>query len=463
MIYLFISLFCKNEHDTNFIESMLLLLAVAFEMAIGFFLGAGICIGIEYILPSHYVSDIVTIVVLLGAMFLPFYLDFKLGPMLEDFFEGLSSRKNKRAADKKKAQEEALLRKKKKKNEFPGIIAYFEKELEKNKNIRELKKMTFLPYVFANGEKARYIKLSEDEKWVKIHGKYYPLDLISRYDPKENSIYAIDSTAVELPFYVKYLSISKELTAFFKERGSQDSVSPYISKAYFEGELKRSKGKLKNMDWAELRYKWEESMAGFDHRYNRSNANQLMFRPLTEEGEVNRQFMETVLSEEEIQSVVKAIRKGKIDISEYTDFVAYKNEFVVCNGVMLMKFLKYPDNRRGIDFLFECLNDVDEAYFKPAVEILSKLPRKELEGRIEERVAKAHQSGDAMRLAGLLYLAREMKYKIKYVQDLKAGLITVEHDNKDMLLEDENGNIRFAPEEVSEYGEKEAVAFQVMK
>jgi hypothetical protein len=58
-----------------------------------------------------------------------------------------------------------------------------------------------------------------------------------------------------------------------------------------------------------------------------------------------------------------------------------------------------------------------------------------------------------------MYLAKEIGYEIQFVKKLKeqlAGSATVP-----MTEVDENGIVRFAPEEDEQYMKKEAVAFKV--
>ena len=48
-----------------------------------------------------------------------------------------------------------------------------------------------------------------------------------------------------------------------------------------------------------------------------------------------------------------------------------------------------------------------------AVKVLCEFPREELTEKIEEDVQKAYESYDVVRLAGLMYMAKEIDYEIK--------------------------------------------------
>lgn len=79
-----------------------------------------------------------------------------------------------------------------------------------------------------------------------------------------------------------------------------------------------------------------------------------------------------MLSDCSIHEIAESVRSGKDSLSNFLNFNDYLNEFSVCNGIEILKVLGYPENAQGIDFLFMCLGDVDEAYFTYAVELLKK-------------------------------------------------------------------------------------------
>ena len=97
----------------------------------------------------------------------------------------------------------------------------------------------------------------------------------------------------------------------------------------------------------------------------------------------------------------------------------YKTDQSVCNAIELLKLLRYPQNLEGCDFLLDCLRDVDEPCFFMAADLLKTYPHKLLEEKIEEYAAKAHENGDVEKFGGLLYLAKELDYEIKYVEKMK--------------------------------------------
>ena len=89
-------------------------------------------------------------------------------------------------------------------------------------------------------------------------------------------------------------------------------------------------------------------------------------------------------------------------------------------SVELLKKIGQPKNLEGCDFLFDCLGNIDEPYFYMAVGLLKTYPRRMREEKMEEYAKASHESGDVEKFGGLLYLAKELKYNIKYVEKMKA-------------------------------------------
>jgi hypothetical protein len=80
--------------------------------------------------------------------------------------------------------------------------------------------------------------------------------------------------------------------------------------------------------------------------------------------------------------------------------------------VRLLRELGYPRNKAGVDFLFDCIKDIQKPYFEDAIEALSLFPRDELIELIEMHVTKAHEEGDVLFGAGLIYLSGKINYEI---------------------------------------------------
>ncbi|MCR5670860.1 MAG: hypothetical protein K6G10_07640 [Butyrivibrio sp.] len=276
----------------------------------------------------------------------------------------------------------------------------------------------FSPFTDEKGKELKHILISEDQKWVNILGGYIPMDLLCGYNEKKNCIYTIDGAIIELPFKAKLPHIKKELRSFFETRGMYYKVMPAISVQSFE-ELIGKDGSLSKADWSKVRYEWEKTILRNEKNFN--NLELKRFSPYSmktkdDDGEI---FFERVLTTNELKRTSKAVRRKYVDIEDFLVFDKFKNEYSVCNGIELIKMVNYPQKRVGIDFLFECLRDIDEAYFMPAVELIKEYPTDIVYKKMEEYVQKAYESGDVMRLAGILFLSKRMGHETEYIKQKK--------------------------------------------
>ncbi|SDB49140.1 hypothetical protein [Butyrivibrio sp. INlla16] len=262
---------------------------------------------------------------------------------------------------------------------------------------------SFHPFIRPNGKKSGIIRVSEDDKWVCIFGAYYPIDLICGYNKTKNEIYAIDGTIIKLPIRCKLRSAGTGIEEFFEDRGFYYKSMPGKAEVRFEAALDRPRKDLSRADWGMVRYQWEKAIAGSSNK----------------DGKIGDDFFERVLTDAEIARVVRAIGKGEVSLSYYTDFEKYQNEFSVCNGIRLISVIGKQAKYDEMDFLFRCLEDVDETYFLMAVEVLKKSPRTKVQEKLEEKARIAYEEYDVQELGGLLYLAKVIGYDIQYVKKIK--------------------------------------------
>ena len=275
---------------------------------------------------------------------------------------------------------------------------------------------SFSPFTDEKGKELKHIFISEDQKWANILGGYIPMDLLCGYNEKKNCIYTIDGAIINLPVRAKLPHIKKELRSFFETRGMYYKVMPAISVQSFE-ELIGKDGSLSKADWSKVRYEWEKTILRNEKNFN--NLELKKFSPYAIKDDDGEIFFERVLTTNELKRTSKAVRRKHVDIEDFLVFDKFKNEYSVCNGIELIKMVNYPQKRVGIDFLFECLRDIDEAYFMPAVELIKEYPTDMVYKKMEEYVKKAYESGDVMRLAGILFLSKRMGHETEYIKQKK--------------------------------------------
>jgi hypothetical protein len=276
--------------------------------------------------------------------------------------------------------------------------------------------VNFVQYVREDGNTSSNILVSEDDKWVCILGGYIPLDLLCGYNEETNMLYTIDGAMIKLPRRARFPWVRRELKDFFEARGQYYTAMPNFGKYTLENSLGKDKG-LSKADWARVRYKWEKEVLKRNPNRNRLGIDS--FEPVAEDGGAGRVFFERVLTEAEIKRAAKAVRKKEVKLSDFLVFEKYKNEFSVCNGVELLRMMDSTRRLEGIDFLFDCLGDVDEAYFMGAAELLKEYPPKLVHRKMEDRAKQAYENKDALKLAGILFLSKRINYETEFIKQKK--------------------------------------------
>ena len=289
---------------------------------------------------------------------------------------------------------------------FPDAMAYIKKE-------------KFVPFINQHGKINNNLKISDDDKWVCICGGYLPIDLICGYNKEKNEIYAIDGTTIKLPFRVKLNKMGDDIEEFFAERGTYFTEMPENADEEFDAALKRPSYELSRADWGKVRYLWEKLIASNSKNREKNKAATAKYVPVSDRGNLNKEIFGRVLTDAELERAAGAVRGQRVALSRYMNFKDYKNEYSVCNGIRLLKSLKSPMNFEGIDFLFDCLNDVDEAYFQMAVDLLKTFPEELVAKELEKHAKLAYERYDVMKLGGLLYMAKAISYDIEYIKKLK--------------------------------------------
>ena len=98
-----------------------------------------------------------------------------------------------------------------------GITPHLERYIELPERIRVISEKKFRPYRHNTYGRVSYIRVSEDDKWVKILGKYFPLDLICGYNNETNELFFIDGYVVKLPPKAMTGRLNKCIEDFFDE------------------------------------------------------------------------------------------------------------------------------------------------------------------------------------------------------------------------------------------------------
>lgn len=385
--------------------------------ALGFIASFIVCMFIESLLPSKHMSDLAVTLIM---------LPMSIAPMIWMMLPVKKPVKKEKLPAEAKAQARRAKRRRifarirKKAGEVTTRMPYFGSMFSRSQILDSIKKETFHPYTAPDGSKRGFVRVSESDKWVMILGRYIPVDLIYGYNKEENVLYTIDGNSIQLPALARSYHIAADIESFFEERGMYYKEAPAYTARNFRSVIAKHGNDLSTADWGRVRYQWEKNIARSAHPDTVVKNGK--FKATIEKNQINPEIYERVLSDSELHIMYNAALCNNVPLEQITDFASYMNEFCVCNGVKVLEMLKYPKNSAGMDFLFECLGDLDEAYFSLAVTVLSKFPRDILMQEIEKRARLYHEAEDALRLAGILFLAKEIKYDIKYVEAVKEGV-----------------------------------------
>lgn len=392
-------------------------LAMLALTALGFIMSFIVCIFIESLLPGRHISDLAVTLIMLPMSSAP--MIWMLLPVRKPVQKVNVTRRDK--ARERKAKRRRLFTKiRKRAVEVHSRMPYFGSMFRRSQILDNIKNEKFFPYKAPDGRKRGFVRVSESDKWVMILGRYIPVDLIYGYNRDENVLYTIDGNSIQLPAIARFSVIADDIENFFEERGMYYKEAPAYTAKNFKSVIARHGNDLRTADWGRVRYQWEKNIARSAHPGTGVKSGK--FRPMPEQGRINPEIYERVLSDSELNSMYNAVLCHNVPMEQITDFGAYMNEFCICNGVRVLDMLKYPKNSAGMDFLFECLGDLDEAYFSLAVSVLSRFPKYILAEEIEKRAQLYRESEDALKLAGILFLAKEIKYDIKYVEAVRNEL-----------------------------------------
>ena len=283
----------------------------------------------------------------------------------------------------------------------------------------------FKPYVTKNGDIIRDFKVSDSGRWFCISGMYYPSYLVFDYDASASIITMIDGAQIDagdwkyepqiVSALYEYLSSDRTFRidhAYHVRINTEDCERAF--KRCFEG----SYDELATADWDKIRYLWERELSGLEvTALNRTNLKNHV-KAIQNADTAKEAILTRVVMDSEIQLIAKAILNGSIkDISDWFKLESYKDDMCVCNGVKLLKEIGYPASKPGTQFLFDCLRDIQKPYFEDAVIALERYPYDELTAIIESHVETAHNTGDVLWGAGLIYLSKRIGYRISLEED----------------------------------------------
>ena len=301
-------------------------------------------------------------------------------------------------------------------------VPYWGNRFGRQKTIDLLDAEKFEPYVMNDGTICKWLQVSRSGRWFCVAGHYYPIYLVRGYDGRSRELLMIDGTRIKQPWLetepVK--AAMKELFAANRifEKGLKKRDITGICATAFNRAWGQNYEALANADWDVVRYKWEQEVADLAASGMELSSFNKFRKALSLDDYAKESLQTRVLTDDEIDYIVQSIRRKEIKSTDgWFVISSYKDEMCICNGVKLLNRLGYPDNAMGDLFLFNCIRDIQKPYFEEAIEALKKFPRDLLIEMLETRVAVAHQEGDVLWGAGLIYLAKQIDYEISIARE----------------------------------------------
>ena len=304
-----------------------------------------------------------------------------------------------------------------------SVVPYWGKIFGRKAVYRLLAEDRFHPYVNKMGETVKRIQISESGRWIRFRGRYYPIPLMKsiaywKNRPEESVITMIDGGTLK---GVKGLRDRQEGKAFEEIlKSTCDFSNDVYKKAFYAAESKSKFSSLAEADWNDFRYRWEQECIVIASEHSSEKTRVQLLRAISSPDKAKNYFTHMSLTDDEIEEVCKAVRKGRIkDIRVFASLAIYEKEIYVCNATRLYEKLGYPDNEKSMDFLFDCLKDIKKPYCDDAVKALLTFPKDVLIKRIDADIQRAHATENLLWAAGLLALAKSINYEISLTKEVQ--------------------------------------------
>ncbi len=315
-------------------------------------------------------------------------------------------------------------------------VPYWGKVFGLSQTVRLLASDGLKPYVMKDGTVCKKLMVSNSGRWFYVAGRFYPTYLVRRFDHSSERLYMINNAVLKNQYWLddddvrkalNELLYSKKAYLFRERKNSSGSDCERAFNNVWKGELKD----IAKADWDELRYRWEQELADIEAGHMERSAYNQHMDGLKTTRTAQKEMYGRVLLDQEIEVIAQAVEKGRIENTEgWFDISLFKSDLYVMNGVKLAKRLGYPRNENAAGFLFQCLTDIQKPYFEEAVLTLERFPKEILVPVIEKYVAIAHEQGDVVFGAGLLYLSKRIGYEISLKRDSSGGVVLKESDNE---------------------------------
>lgn len=116
------------------------------------------------------------------------------------------------------------------------------------------------------------------------------------------------------------------------------------------------------------------------------------------------------VSNEGIKKIAKIISKDrKLDLKEYFDLLKCSSKFCWLNYLNILEELSEKDRIKGLQILFELLQDSNWPTFSKTLELFEKMDKRIIEPYLNKYLAQAYDEDDEMWISNIRLLAKRLK------------------------------------------------------
>ncbi|MCM1117948.1 MAG: hypothetical protein NC543_01095 [bacterium] len=118
------------------------------------------------------------------------------------------------------------------------------------------------------------------------------------------------------------------------------------------------------------------------------------------------------ISDEAIETIAQIIVADKsIDLNEYFDVLKCSSKFCWLNFLYILEKMPEEDKIRGIDVLFELLQDENWPTFHQTIALLETINPQVIEHYLNRYLAQAYAEHDEMWISGMQVLVKRLEQK----------------------------------------------------
>lgn len=290
-----------------------------------------------------------------------------------------------------------------------------------------------------NGKPYRGVKVSESKKWLLINQRYYPIPLIAHYYPKYSVFCLVDGSYITMEPSMEERSAKDQVlftTHLFGPYAYKDGDNPdkiiivnnlgnpvtwqqefWYQRAFVmvKKEIERRGLSFAQSDWKLFRYSWERTLADIEYKpYTTASERQSYLNSIVNNNnKIFDKMNSAVLDDRIIDAIAVAVRKDRrVNTASILNKKAYIDPLYVCNAVRVLERLDDKMRIKGLPFLMDCMDAIDEPYYEMASQLLFEIDKEKVIPALEDSFKAALGSENVLKIAGLMALGERIGHPL---------------------------------------------------